>query len=158
MWTDADNWKKIIGVVTALFAAIGGGYTMSDKIGLFKRPILDWAPQHFSISSGPATGSFDVVVARRKRRDDCSVESFALEVRDAKFFVHKAIPSVAKFSGPAGDQVQKFAYMITFEHPEKVNPGRAQLLAHIKYKCPEGERTVNYPDHPNLTFTVEAKK
>jgi len=38
---------------------------------------------------------------------------------------------------------------------ENVAKGEAMLLAHIGYKCPEGEQVVNYPSHPNLTFNVE---
>lgn len=155
MWADADNWKKVIGVVTALFAAVTGGYSMWDKISPPDKRILEWSAAHFSISSGPASGSFKVIAARKKFRDDCSVEGFLLEVRDSALFVHKAKPSIAKFSGPAGNDIDKFAYSITIENPKKVAKGRATLLAHIRYKCPEGEITVNYPKHPNLTFVVE---
>ena len=33
--------------------------------------------------------------------------------------------------------------------------GKATLLATIKYKCPEGERVVQYPRHPNLSFDLK---
>lgn len=154
MSLDVDRITKSVGAVTAVFAMIGGGYTASDKLGLFRKPILEWSADHFSITDGPADGEFAVVAARRKIRDDCSVEQFYLEVRDARYIVHKANPSIAKFSGPATDKVDKFGYTITIEEPQKVAAGRATLLAHIRYKCPEGEVLINYPDHANLTFNV----
>ena len=153
---DPENIKKIVGAVTAVFAAITGGYTMWDKVFPRKKPILEWAPEHFSIGSAPASGDFRVIVARRKLRDDCSVEKFTLEVRDAALLVHTALPSIPKFSGPAGKEVEKFAYTIKIKNPQTVAVGRATLLAHIIYKCPEGAVTVNYPNHKNLTFLVEA--
>lgn len=155
---DIDRTTKSIGAVTALFAMIGGGYTATDKLGLFRKPVLEWSPSHFSIEGGPADGEFAVVAARRKIRDDCSVEQFYLEVRDARYIVHKANPSIAKFSGPATDKIDKFGYTITLENPSRVSSGRATLLAHIRYKCPEGEVLINYPDHPNLTFEIGALK
>ena len=155
---DVDRTTKSIGAVTALFAMVGGGYTATDKMGLFKKSILEWSPTHFSIEGGPANGQFSVIAARRKIRDDCSVEQFHLEVRDARYIVHKATPSIAKFSGPATDKIDKFGYTISIDDPAKVHPGRATLLAHIRYKCPEGEVLMNYPDHENLTFVVGAAK
>ena len=155
---DVDRTTKSIGAVTALFAMVGGGYTATDKMGLFKKSILEWSPTHFSIEGGPANGQFSVIAARRKIRDDCSVEQFHLEVRDARYIVHKATPSIAKFSGPATDKIDKFGYTISIDDPAKVHPGRATLLAHIRYKCPEGEVLMNYPDHENLTFEVGAAK
>jgi len=80
---DPDKITKTIGIGTAAIAFIGGGYSLSDKIGFFKKPILEWAPEYFSISNGPANSEFHVVVARKKYRDDCSVEDFYLEVRDS---------------------------------------------------------------------------
>jgi hypothetical protein len=158
MSLDVDRTTKLIGAVTALFAMVGGGYTATDKLGLFKKPILEWSPEYFSITGGPADGEFAVVAARKKIRDDCSVEQFYLEVRDARYIVHQANPSIAKFSGPATDKIDKFGYTITLENPSKVSPGRATLLAHIRYKCPEGEVLINYPDHANLTFEIGALK
>jgi hypothetical protein len=38
---------------------------------------------------------------------------------------------------------------------EKIAEGKATLLATIKYKCPEGERVVQYPRHPNLSFNLK---
>ena len=67
---DIENITKGIGVVTATFALIGGGYTLYDKLGI-EDPILEWAPQYFEISDGPADGEFRVIVAREKLRDDC---------------------------------------------------------------------------------------
>lgn len=155
--TDPDNLKKYIGVATASFAAIGGAYTTIDNMGVFKNPIVEWVPEYFNISDGPADGEFRVVVARKKFRD-CAVEKFTLEIKDANFVVHKANSSVAVFSGPATKEVDKFAYKITIENPRDVAPGKANLLAHIDYKCPDGAQTVNYPNHPNLTFNIEAVK
>ena len=151
---DADEIKKWLGVITAAFTVIGGGYTAVEKTSLFKKPILSWSPEHFSISSGPATGQFKVIVAREKHRDDCSVEEFKLEVRDSSMIVHNAKPSIPKFSGPASNKVDKFGYTIMIENPEAVSAGTATLLAHIHYKCPEGNVVINYPDHKNLQFEV----
>ena len=158
MSLDVDRTTKLIGTVTALFAMVGGGYTATDKLGLFRKPILEWSPEYFSITDGPANSEFAVVAARKKIRDDCSVEQFYLEVRDSRYIVHQANPSIAKFSGPATDKIDKFGYTITLENPSKVSPGRATLLAHIRYKCPEGEVLINYPDHANLTFEIGALK
>ena len=152
---DVENITKGIGVVTATFALIGGGYTLYDKLGI-EDPILTWAPEHFSISSGPRDGNFDVIVAREKHRDDCKVEGFTLEVKDSKYMVHTASPSVAKFSGPASDKIDKFGFSFTIdeEHVHMLPPGTATLLARIDYACPEGPVIVNYPDHKNLTFNI----
>lgn len=151
---DIELVTKGIGVITATFALIGGGYTLYDK--LESKDILTWAPEHFEISNGPRDGSFDVIVAREKHRDDCKVEGFKLEIKDSKYMVHTASPSVAKFSGPASDKVDKFGFSFTIdaEHRHMVPPGTATLLAHIDYSCPEGPVIVNYPDHKNLTFTI----
>jgi hypothetical protein len=151
---DPDKITKTIGIGTAAIAFIGGGYSLSDKIGFFKKPILEWAPEHFSISNGPSDGEFNVIAARKKYRDDCSVEDFYLEVRDSAYVVHKATPSIAKFSGPAGPDIDKFSYTIKITPAGKVSSGKATLLAHIKYKCPEGETVINYPKHKNLTFEI----
>jgi hypothetical protein len=155
---DIDRVTKSVGAVTALLAMVAGGYTTIDKVGFFRKPILEWSADHFSITHGPADGEFAVVAARKKIRDDCSVEQFSLEVRDARYIVHNATPSIAKFSGPATDKIDKFGYTISIENPSKVSPGRATLLAHIRYKCPEGEVLMNYPDHANLTFEIGAAK
>lgn len=158
MSLDVDRTTKLIGAFTALLAMVGGGYTVTDKFGLFRKSILEWSAEHFSITNGTADGEFAVIAARRKIRDDCSVEQFHLEVRDAKYIVHKATPSIAKFSGPATDKIDKFGYTISIDEPAKVHPGRATLLAHIRYKCPEGEVLINYPDHANLTFEIGVLK
>ena len=151
---DIENITKGIGVVTASFALIGGGYTLWDK--LESKDILTWAPEHFEVSDGPRNGSFDVIVAREKHRDDCSVEGFTLEVKDSKYMVHTASPSVAKFSGPAGEKIDKFGYSFTIDadHQHMIPPGTAILLAHIDYLCPEGPVVVNYPGHVNLKFEI----
>ena len=156
MWAfDVENITKGIGVVTATFALIGGGYTLWDK--LESKEILAWAPEYFSVTDAPADGTFDVIVAREKYRDDCSVEGFTLEVKDSKFMVHRAIPSIAKFSGPASDKIDKFGFSFTIddEHIKMIDPGPATLLAHIDYECPEGPVVVNYPDHKNLEFEIK---
>ena len=155
---DIDRTTKSIGAITALFAMVGGGYTATDKLGLFRKPILEWSAEHFNISGGPADGEFSVIAARRKVRDDCSVEQFYLEVRDSRYIVHAATPSIAKFSGPATDKIDKFGYTIRINDASRVSPGRATLLAHIRYKCPEGEVLMNYPDHANLTFEISVSK
>ena len=151
---DVENITKGIGVVTASFALIGGGYTLWDK--LESKDILTWAPEYFSVSDGPKNGSFDVIVAREKHRDDCKVEGFTLEVKDSKYMVHSASPSLSKFSGPASDKIDKFGFSFTIdeEHKDMIPTGTATLLARIDYKCPEGEVVVSYPDHENLTFMI----
>lgn len=152
---DVENITKGIGIVTATLAMIGGGYTLYDKLGI-EDPILTWAPEHFTISDGPRDGSFDVIVAREKHRDDCKVTGFRLEVKDSKYMVHKATPSIAKFSGPASDKIDKFGFSFSIdkEHIQMIPEGEAILLAHIDYECPEGPVVVNYPDHENLKFNI----
>jgi len=152
---DIENITKGIGVVTASFALIGGGYTLWDKFE--NKDILTWAPEYFTISNGPKDRPFDVIVAREKHRDDCKVEGFKLSVKDSKYMVHTASPSIAKFSGPASDKIDKFGFSFTIdaEHIDMIPPGKATLLAHIDYSCPEGPVIVNYPDHQNLTFNIE---
>jgi len=151
---DVENITKSIGIVTASFAMIGGGYTMWDKLS--SKDILTWAPEHFEVSDGPVDGTFDVIVAREKHRDDCKVEGFKLEVKDSKYMVHTATPSIAKFSGPASDKIDKFGYSFTIdeEHQHMIPEGEATLLVHIDYMCPEGPVVVNYPDHENLRFNI----
>jgi len=155
---DVENITKGVGVVTATFALIGGGYTLWDK--LENKDILTWAPEHFSVSNAPVGGTFDVIVAREKHRDDCSVEGFTLEVKDSKFMVHRAIPGLTKFSGPANDKVDKFGFTFTIEeeHRSMIDPGPATLLARIDYACPEGPVVVAYPDHDNLKFNITEGK
>ena len=154
---DTDAITKPVAVVTAIMAMIGGGYSLYDKFKLPPKDILKWDADHFSITSGIASGEFRVVVARQKIRDDCTVEDFSLEVRDSDYMVHKALPSIAKFSGPASPTVDKFGYTMTVENPASVAPGGAKLIARILYKCPEGNVVIAYPDHKNLTFNIEGK-
>jgi hypothetical protein len=154
---ETDAIIKPVAAVTAIMAMIGGGYSLYDKVKLPPKDILKWDADHFSITSGPASGQFKVIVARQKIRDDCTVEDFSLEVRDSDFMVHKAFPSVAKFSGPASPTVDKFGYTMTVEGPESVAPGNAKLIACIMYKCPDGNVVIAYPDHKNLTFSIEGK-
>lgn len=152
-----EKTTKFIGMFTAMFAVIGGGYTAWDKIGnSFKdKTILKWSPEHFEVSDGPVLGEFKVIVARQKLRDDCSVEDFKLEVRDSEYIVHVAIPSVAKFSGVASEAIEKFGFTFKINDPRKVAKGPATLLAHIYYKCPEGDVVVNYPSHDKLKFNIK---
>lgn len=152
-----EKTTKFVGMFTAVFAVIGGGYAAFDKIGnSFKNnAILKWAPEYFEISDGPVDGEFKVIVARQKLRNDCSVQDFKLEVRDTNLIVHIAKPSISKFSGSASNNIEKFGYFFTIENPKAVSKGRATLLAHIYYKCPEGEVVVNYPDHINMTFNID---
>jgi hypothetical protein len=146
---------KTIGAVAASVAALGGSYTLVDKVGWLESPILVWAPEHFKIEPAKLGESVTVTVARIKKRDDCSVESFTPSIRDGKGLVHEAVPSNAKFSGPASPEIDTFTYTLIVK--SEMQPGKATLLATIKYKCPEGERTVNYPKHQNLTFNLGAK-
>ena len=147
----------VVQFVTATFAVAVGGYTAGDKFGWWstEKPILEWAPEHFKIADTKIGQPVSVTVARIKKRDDCSVESFTPTVRDAAGMMHDATPSISKFTGPAGPEVDTFAYQLTLSAKEKVAPGKATLTAIIKYKCPEGERVVTYPRHANLTFTLE---
>ena len=151
---DVENITKGIGVVTATFALIGGGYTLWDK--LESKDILTWAPEHFSISNGPADGEFKVEVAREKHRDDCTVADFTLSVRDSENIVHPATSSIGKFMGPASDKIDTFAYKMKLAegHVHKVAKGTATLIAYIDYECPEGNIAITYPDHENLQFKI----
>ena len=152
-----EQFTKYIASATAVFAMIAGGNTVLDKMGssLKDERILIWSPEYFSISSGTSTDTFEVVVARQKLRDDCAVEDFKLEVKDSRYIVHIVSPSITKFSGPATPTVEKFGYTFTINDPQNVSKGKAILLAHIYYKCPEGTVLVNYPSHENLTFTIK---
>ena len=145
---------KAIGAVAASVAALGGSYTLADKFGWFDRAILEWHPEHFKITA-IAGQPINVTVARIKKRDDCSVESFVPSFRDAAGMVHEATATASKFSGPAGPAVDTFSYQLTLSKKEKIAPGTATLLATIKYKCPEGERVVQYPRHANLSFDLK---
>ena len=155
---DVENITKGIGAVTATLALIGGGYSVWDKFE--DKSILTWAPEHFEISNGPRDGTFDVIVAREKHRDDCSVEGFTLEVKDSKYMVHEATPGMTKFSGPASDKIDKFGFTFTIdkEHQHMIPAGEATLLARIDYQCPEGPVVVSYPDHENLRFTITSSE
>jgi hypothetical protein len=156
MELNLETITKSIGAVTACLALVGGGFTVWDKITPPK-PILTWHGEYFKIQSGPADQEFAVVVAREKHRDDCEVKEFKLEVKDSEFQVHDAKSSISVFSGPASQKIDKFGYRISLADPAQVAPGPARLMATIKYKCPEGEVIVNYPDHPNLTFDITKK-
>lgn len=145
----------VVQFVTASFALVVGGYTAGDKFGWFQKPILEWSPEHFKIPATKIGQPVNVTVARIKKRDDCSVEGFEPTVRDAAGMIHAATPSMSKFTGPAGPDIDTFTYQLKVSDKEPITPGKATLLATIKYKCPEGERTVTYPRHANLTFTLE---
>jgi len=141
---DVENITKGIGVVTATFALIGGGYTLWDKME--SKDIMTWAPEYFSISDGPADGEFKVEVAREKHRDDCTVTDFTLSVRDSENIVHPATSSIGKFMGPASDKIDTFAYKMKLAegHMHKVAKGTATLIAYIDYACPEGNIAVTW--------------
>lgn len=143
---------KVIASVAAGVAAIGGGYTLVDKFGLLDHQIIEWAPEHFKIVANK-NEPITVTVARIKKRDDCSVEGFTPAIRDSSGMVYEAVPSATKFSGPASHEIDTFTYQLAV--PEKVKNGMATLIATIKYKCPEGERIVQYPKHSNLNFRIE---
>ena len=61
---------------------------------------------------------------------------------------------MTRFTGPASPEIDTFTYLLTLSDKQTIAPGRATLLATIKYKCPEGERVVTYPRHPNLSFML----
>jgi hypothetical protein len=145
----------VVQFVTAAFALVVGGYTAGDKFGWFQRTILEWAPEHFKIAPSKIGEPVNVTVARIKKRDDCSVEGFEPTVRDSAGMIHAATPSMTKFTGPAGPEIDTFTYQLKLSNKEPIAPGKATLLATIKYKCPEGERTITYPRHENLSFVLE---
>ncbi len=145
----------VVQLLTASFALAVGGYTAGEKFGWFKNEIIAWAPEHFRIEPAKIGQPVKVTVARIKKRDDCSVEGFEVTVRDGAGVIHQAAPSMTRFTGPAGPEIDTFTYLLTLSDKETIHPGKATLLATIKYKCPEGERTVTYPRHPNLTFMLE---
>lgn len=151
---DIPKLTPVVQLATATFALAVGGYTAGDKFGWWsaEKEILEWAPEHFKVSDTTIGQPVKVTVARIKKRDDCAVQSFVPTVRDASGMLHKAIPSLSIFTGPASPEVDKFMYELTLSEKEQVTAGSAILLATITYKCPEGERTVTYPKHPNLTF------
>ena len=154
-----DNVKAVAGGLAAVVALATGTLNFSDKLGLelWSRPILEWAPEEFSVAGGPANEGFKVIAARRKFRDDCEVVGFTVEIRDADYIVYPASSSASKFSGAASETVDKFGYFVYLHEMDvaKVAPGRALLLAQIKYECPEGEKIVAYPAHENLSFEIE---
>lgn len=145
----------VVQFLTATFALSVGGYSAGDKFGWFDRSIIEWAPEHFSIKDAKIGESVQVTVARIKKRDDCSVEAFLPTVKDGAGLIHEATPSMSKFTGPAGPEIETFTYLLKISDKEPINPGTATLLATIRYKCPEGERTVTYPKHKNLTFNLK---
>ena len=145
----------VVQFATASFALAVGGYSAGEKFGWFKNEIITWTPEHFRIVDTKIGAPITVTVARIKRRDDCSVEGFNVTVRDGGGMIHEATPSMSRFTGPAGPEIDTFTYQLTMSDKETIAPGRATLLATIKYKCPEGERTVTYPRHPNLSFALE---
>ena len=143
---------KAIGAVAASVAALGGSYTLVDKFGWLDTAIIEWAPEHFESKPTKIGEPIVVTVARIKKRDDCSVESFVPAIRDGRGMVHEAVSSNPKFSGPAGPEVDTFTYTLSVK--TEMAPGKGTLLATIKYKCPEGDRTVTYPRHKNLNFEL----
>lgn len=148
-----EHTVKILGAVAACCSIAVGGYNVWEKY-FPKKPILEWYPEYFSVTSAKATEEIYVTVAREKLRNDCDVNTFHVEVKDSSNQVHAATPSLTKFSGPANSRVDKFAYTVKINDPSKVSKGSALILAQITYKCPEGEVVVHYPDTPNLAFTI----
>ena len=134
---------KAIGAVATSVAALGGSYTLADTCGWFDRAIIEWSPENFKI------------VADAGQPINCSVESFTPNIRDSAGMVHEVTTTASKFSGPAGPEIDTFTYQLTAAGKEKIAPGKATLLATIKYKCPEGERIVQYPRHANLSFELK---
>ena len=145
----------VVQFATASFALAVGGYSAGEKFGWFKNEIIAWAPEHFRIVDTKIGQPVTVTVARVKKRDDCSVEGFEVTVRDGAGVIHQATPSMTRFTGPAGPEIDTFTYQLAMVRKEKIAPGTATLLATIKYKCPEGERIVQYPRHANLSFLLE---
>ena len=153
-----DNIKLVAGSLGAVVALVSGAFTLSDKFGitLWDRPVLEWSPDHFKIEDGYIEDGFKVIVARQKLRDDCEVVGFSVQIRDSDYLVYPAVTSVTKFSGPASDDVDMFGYRVFLREMDthKFTIGEATLVGQIKYDCPEGQKIVTYPSHPNLTFNV----
>lgn len=153
-----DSIKLVAGSLGAVVALISGTFTLSDKFGLtlWDRPILEWSPDHFEIEDGYIMDGWKVIVARRKLRDDCEVVGFSAQIRDSEYIVYPAVTSVTRFSGPASDTVDMFGYRVFLQEMDtyKFTAGEATLVGQIKYDCPEGEKIVTYPNHPNLRFDV----
>lgn len=145
----------VLQFATAAFAMSVGGYTAGEKFGWFKNDVVTWKPEYFQIADTKIGYPVLVTVARIKRRDDCSVEGFNVTVRDGAGVIHEATPSMSRFTGPAGPDIDTFTYTIDIADKETIAAGRATLLATIKYKCSDGEKTVTYPRHQNLTFMLE---
>ncbi len=158
MFENIEKTTKVIAAAAASISVVGGSWTLTEKTGLFQKEILEWAPEHFSVSNGRADGGFRIVAARRKARDDCTVEDFRIGIIDQDGVAHEAKPSFSRVSVPASDKVHRFGYRISLTTPDEVAPGKAQLVAQIRYKCPEGEKTIAYPTHENLTFIIEEAK
>ena len=152
----ADSLKTFFAVVASVVTILGSGYTLSDKIGFkWTRPVLTWAPEHFTISDGPLDGTFRIVVAREKHRDDCDANGFSISIRDSNLEVFSVTPSSSIFEGPASNNIDKFAYNFYIrEHDyDNISTGKSTFMGTIKYSCPEGDQRMVYP--PDLYFTIE---
>jgi len=150
-----DNVKTLFAVIASVVTILGGGYTLSDKIGFkWTRPVLTWAPEHFNISNGSIDEPFRAVVAREKHRDDCEVTGFSISVQDSNLELFPATPSNTKFSGPASDTIDKYAYKFYIREQDYdiISTGEATFMGVINYSCPEGTQRIPYP--PNLKFTI----
>ena len=64
MEINLETITKSIAAVTASLALTGGGYTLWEKLKP-TQPILTWHGEYFKIESGPASGEFAVIVARK---------------------------------------------------------------------------------------------
>ena len=153
-----DTVKVVAGSLAAVVGLASGALTLTNKVGieLWERPVLEWSPENFRVEDGYIMDGFKVIVARQKLRDDCEVVGFSVQIRDSEYLVHPTVTSVSKFSGPASDSVDMFGYRVYLQemHTHKITLGEATLIGQIKYDCPEGEKIVTYPSHPNLNFNV----
>lgn len=150
-----DSLKTIATIVASVVTILGGGYTFFDKLGFhWSRPVLTWSPEHFNISSGPLDEPFRAVVARQKHRDDCEVSGFTVYVRDSSLEMFQVTPSTTNFSGPATNEIDKFAYKfyIREQDYESISTGEAEFMGVINYSCPEGSQRIEYPS--DLKFTI----
>ena len=151
----SDSIIKYVTIIATLLTIMVSSVSFISDISKSPKPILTWAPEYFEITGGPANEEFKAIVARKKHRDDCSVTGFLLEIKDSDLITFQASPSIAKFSGPATNEIDKFGFKFYLQENDvnKVAYGEAVLLGQIFYKCPEGDVVVLYP--PNLIFTIE---
>jgi hypothetical protein len=97
---------KAIGAVAASVAALGGSYTLADKFGWFDRAIIEWSPENFKIVA-EAGQPINVTVARIKKRDDCSVESFTPASGTQQAWCMKQPPLQADSAAPQAQRLTR---------------------------------------------------